>query len=907
MDKKKLLVLFIVAVFILWMPITSWLVDLSIYQELYSKKAGVEYITDFFLYRGGRLSLALILSLAFILPSLLVSPAKSLLLSFLNFLASKRLARLEKKRKYKSLPPDLLEALASKTYKEIEEVKVSKKATFLWRAFQFFITFSFFFATTPFLINYLLSLKSPVALFEGVGLGIKWCLNPYTSSEEILSNLNILVSHSFWWYVALIFSVSLIARLLFYTAETSYRRDFYKKSLSAVLILDILYIDYFLTIPRWENVVWSTLKLYFLLATGLWLTGLTLLTVYGDLKKLGKDFFKGCVKKYFLALLVLIIVFGGVWFTNYKIRESIYEKEWVWGTKTVKAIHITKTLAGIDTIHRENLGQLKTNLSSTYVLNKTRIWDYMASFRRTLPLVGASWMRPSDSDIVFVNKTGSEYWIIPMRLNEDYIGGDWLKKHVLYTHAEGLIILDPTTGEIIPPSEVKKLLGVSSIIPIYYSEGRDIPEVYLTTKYKEITTSNWSFNSEPDVRLTGFVKFAKLFPHFGFIQEESVGLLTLRNSFERVENILLPGLTVGPEESRDAYPVFHNGKMYFAVHVWIDLNLPIPYSQSPYLQLLGVILVDSYDGHMEFYLPPEITVNKYLKPIYGFYRSYYPWQTPPQWLIEQWRYPEPLLEKQLATDFLYHISDFDTWKGRTDVFTFPVDTRKGEEVWWSGVYYIMFPVNNSFRFVGIQMAELKGHYLAGVYVVFHGKNFGRITFYRVGIIGKSNTVGPVKALHLLESNEKVAEAMTLLGSGLRHGNVFFMRLKNKTFYVVPMYKEVQNVERHVATVVLDAEAQKVEISQLPGAQSVIEAFNKLYGVKKQIEKEQWVNVQKIKVLLNWVKGGETIWVIHLLPANQTVFATTKELSDEEIFTLLSQQPCNVKIEKGYIVAVKTLK
>ena len=134
----------------------------------------------------------------------------------------------------------------------------------------------------------------------------------------------------------------------------------------------------------------------------------------------------------------------------------------------------------------------------------------------------------------------------------------------------------------------------------------------------------------------------------------------------------------------------------------MDIILAFPsfsgYTQSSIVRWLGVVLVDTALGTMNFYSYDNS--SNYLP--YDFLQVYmdkYPWQPMPSWLIDQLKYPEELAEYQLEVDYTYHVTERTTWKSGEDFFVRPTE---------SDLYYIMYDVGYGLSYVGAFLVYFRG-------------------------------------------------------------------------------------------------------------------------------------------------------------------------------------------------------
>ncbi|MEM2936851.1 MAG: hypothetical protein QW231_06725, partial [Candidatus Bathyarchaeia archaeon] len=482
-----------------------------------------------------------------------------------------------------------------------------------------------------------------------------------------------------------------------------------------------------------------------------------------------------------LAIIVILGVNGAI-IAGYRLNWNNNWVEYEWRPLTEKQIAVTRWSAGIEGIMHFPISQVPTG-NITKLLSLVRQWDQDASYTKMRGQIGPyNWMTLSDSDIIYVNNR--EYWVAPTRIFWESEGGgareDWISKHLIYTHATRVIVLDSHSGEFVPVTEA---FGVKTEPLIYYGEGEGFrTNVYTGVRgFKEI--GNISYSGQPDYVLSGWQRTLWFLSQgqMGFAfspPQESISMLYNREVLQRVKNILIYGLEVDP----DAYLVSDGERLYYAVQVYIDYPMHSGFSASNYIRFLAVVLVDLEDGSLQGYF-----VGASDGFLVDFYKEYYSrWGTPPSWLIPQLRYPEALLGKpqasaQLDIDFHYHVTDPFIWRSGSDFYERPEGTE---------VHYILMTVENQPYFVGLQLVEFEaspGRNLAGLYVAYGGTQLGRIDLYGVANATTQQLIGPTAALQAFTLDEYVKAQLTLFGSNWRTGNILLYSIGGRLYYFIPVY------------------------------------------------------------------------------------------------------------------------
>lgn len=476
-----------------------------------------------------------------------------------------------------------------------------------------------------------------------------------------------------------------------------------------------------------------------------------------------------------IVLLAILLANMGVigWYRlNWNNNWTQYE----WQPLIRKQIGVTRWAAGTGDVQVSPLESLPAG-NISMILSLVRQWDRDAAFTKMKNQIGVNWMTLSDAYIVYIN--GKEYWVGPTTVL--YPSDDWISHHLIYTHASRIIVMESHTGDYV---SLNGAFGIPNEPHIYYGVGlRDNVYVHIRG-FSEIENS--SYVGMPDYVLSGWQRtlwFAAS-GQVGFAfgpPQESIEMLYNRDPFERVRSILISGLDMDPA----AYLVTDGERLYVVVQVFINYNLQSGFAASSYLRFFGVVLTDIENGEMQGYVVASPKPEDFLTE---FYRSYYGWKPPPDWLVPQLRYPEQLLGTQeapigqLDVDFRYHVDDPFIWRSGSDFYERPAATE---------VLYILHTVGNKAYFVGLQLVEYEaspGKNLAGLYLVYGGSRLGEIQLFRATPLANMTTqlIGPSAALQALETDDYVRTQLTLLTNS-RLGNILLYSIGGELYYFIPVY------------------------------------------------------------------------------------------------------------------------
>lgn len=485
--------------------------------------------------------------------------------------------------------------------------------------------------------------------------------------------------------------------------------------------------------------------------------------------------------------VILAVQSGAVIFYTVNWNNSYISYEWI--PKTQKEINVTQWSAGLNNIKVGSLLALPTSNAST-ILNLTRQWDQQAATVTMTKDIGAyNWMDLASSNIVFINNT--EYWVSPT--TSAYPSTDWISEHLIYTHSARVMTINTHSGDEVSTPQA---FNVSSEPLIYYGEepqsgttGGFTNNVYVDVPgYQEI--QNQSYTGTPDYTLTGWQKSMWMLiteGQFGFaFTSYPMNMLWNRNIFNRVQFILIPGLTVDPA----AYLTSDGNNVYYVLQVYIDYPLHSGFAASPYLRFFGVVLVNVYDGSMQGYTVSNLLGTSGSDFLTSYYNRYYSsWGPAPAWLVPQIRYPEQLLGTpsapgQLDYDFIFHLSA-DTanafvWRSGSQFYERPPLANT--------VQYIPWAVGNVTYFVGVQPVSYvssTSQNLAGLYIAYGGDRLGQIYIYQNP--SPSNTfINPNAAETALQTDQKVKSELTLIPNN-RIGSYLLYSVGGRLEYFVAVY------------------------------------------------------------------------------------------------------------------------
>jgi hypothetical protein len=565
------------------------------------------------------------------------------------------------------------------------------------------------------------------------------------------------------------------------------------------------------------------------------------------------------VSVFLIAIVVMLPIIQGLYYGIQMDGDRYIE--WKFDLQTNKEIAITTWATGLSDFEVKPLEDLTVNVtpeSEVEALTSVRQWDQTASYLRMRNQIGTNWMQLADSDIVLLKN--HEYWIAPLTFDTSATRTSFINQHILYTHTEGIVVLDAFSGELIEEANLVALFNRSADVNFYYGEGIGFSDVVFVNVPNFEEVGNTTFGGTPDYTLQGFESFFYILtmgPEAWSYLGRDMDMLVERDVLSRVDSIMLQGLSI----DNDPYIVVDpTGNLYYAVSIYIDYHLSTGYAYENYMRFMGVCLVDIESGEMGFYEAPNVAEELFLDITY---RDYYYWQETPDWLQSQLKWPEDLYERQLQTAYIVHVTTGEQWSTGVDFHQSPVD---------SDTRYVIMNIEGVRRFVAYHNSEFRlasAFNLAGVYIMGCGDtDFGQFTFYKAGEDGFSDWLGPNAAVQAFETNDVVRTQLQLWGEH-RYGNRLLYHLGGDLFFVIPVFLEVETSQNRViqklgGVGLVDVQTgDRVELGE-----SVVEAYYKMFGLLNQtIVEEGEVGFESVSFNPLTIDSGEFSSLLALLRNN----------------------------------------
>ncbi|NJM00384.1 MAG: UPF0182 family protein, partial [Synechococcaceae cyanobacterium SM2_3_2] len=403
----------------------------------------------------------------------------------------------------------------------------------------------------------------------------------------------------------------------------------------------------------------------------------------------------------------------------------------------------------------------------------------------------------------------------------------WVNQRFFYTHGFGLALspVNVVTREGLPDFFISDIPPQASSPAVQMALGIDNPRIY----FGEITTTDiiaggaareldypdadaedniyGSYGGQGGVSLGSlwqrlWFSWAFRDPHLLISREfnPESRMLYHRQIGERVRHIA-PFLRY----DRDPYLVIAAGKLYWFYDAYTTSD-HFPYSeyaaletgsQFNYIRNSVKVLIDAYDGTVEFYVfDPE-------DPIIQVYQNIFPQLFKPaaamsEELRRHTRYPEDLFQVQAQQYATYHMTDPQVFYNREDQWQVASQFRNERLRPMRPQYLILnLPeVSNrqpEFVLFSPYTPANKDNMVAWMAAGCDGDRYGRLSIYK---FSKQTLIfGPQQVEARINQNPEITESVSLWnehGSRVRFGHLLAIPIDRSIIYAQPLYLEAEN-------------------------------------------------------------------------------------------------------------------
>ena len=422
-----------------------------------------------------------------------------------------------------------------------------------------------------------------------------------------------------------------------------------------------------------------------------------------------------------------------------------------------------------------------------------------------------------DIDRYNINGKYSQVFLAPREMNSDTIDTDtWINKHLIYTHGYGVVMskVNSVTAEGQPdflikdiPAENKSGIHISNP-RIYFGES--------TNEYAVVNTGApefdypdggnneyYSYSGKAGIRmglgnkiLYAIKERTIEFLLSGYVNSDSK-ILTNRNITERAKKIA-PFLMY----DSDPYLVISKGKLYWIIDAYTYSDM-YPYSQPHesgvnYIRNSVKVLIDAYDGEMNFYIVDENDpiAKSYSSIFKGLFKSKEELSGD---IKEHFRYPEGLFNVQCEVLKRYHMTNPMVFMTGDDLWQIAMNQNKveGEKVRNEASYIVTrLPGNDREEMVLMEYFNIrdKETMTAMLGARMDGDNYGKLVLYKFPT--QQTVYGPVLFQNKKQQDTAISKEISLWnteGSRVEYGDTMIIPINNSLIYIEPMYLIAQGI------------------------------------------------------------------------------------------------------------------
>ncbi|MFP4654739.1 MAG: UPF0182 family protein [Methanohalobium sp.] len=480
------------------------------------------------------------------------------------------------------------------------------------------------------------------------------------------------------------------------------------------------------------------------------------------------------------------------------------------------------------------------------IISNIRIWDHRAleeSYQQLQQI--RTYYTFSDIDIDRY-RTEDEYRQYMLSVRELDIDGlppqarNWVNERLIYTHGFGMVMNPVSTKtadgqpdlvlQDIPPSGDFEIENPR----VYYGE--------LTNEYKIVNTVRQEFDypggegtvltnyeGNSGIQLDSFFKrllYAFRFSEPKFLLSEYItddSKVMYHQQIEERTDKIAPFL----EYDSDPYPVIHDGRIHWIIDAYTTTSR-YPYSDTfygsklsgiNYLQNSVKVVIDSYDGSVDYYMMEEEPVVKTYSKI--FPDLFKPYEEMPENLKQHIRYPVDYFEVQMELYKNYHMTDPVTFYNKEDSWEIPNEKYRGTTTKMEPYYLITrLPGSDRLEYILLQpfTPRERQNMISWIAARSDEPNYGEIKHYQ---LPRGRLVyGPNQIESRIDQNPEISEQLTLWdqsGSNVIRGNLLVVPIGNSILYTEPIFLSSQDSEipelRRVIASSGDRVVMSVELKQ----------------------------------------------------------------------------------------------
>jgi uncharacterized membrane protein (UPF0182 family) len=548
---------------------------------------------------------------------------------------------------------------------------------------------------------------------------------------------------------------------------------------------------------------------------------------------------------YFIARFLVV----GMWpslIQEYMVKPNELKYEGEYLKQNIQSTQQAYALDRIQVKPFESSDNLSMNdiEANPLTVKNIRIWDdrpLLTTYGQLQEIRSYYDFYDVDIDRYMINGELRQIMLSGRELNYNNVSGQaqsWVNEHFQYTHGYGLTLspVNQVSQEGLPNLFIKDIPPQSSIdltvdrSEIYYGEltnsyvvvNGDVEEFDYPQGDQNVYTK---YAGTGGVPVGGFFQRLLYTWHFGdvemflsnYLLPESK-LLFRRNISERIQT-LAPFLVY----DSDPYLVVNDGRLFWMMDAYtttdnIPYAEPYPRRRFNYIRNSVKVVVDAYNGSVDFYLADESD------PIIRFYESCFPntfqsMDDMPEGLREHVRYPSDFFDVQATMYRAYHMNDVNVFYNKEDMWGLPKELYDGKERRMESYYLIMeLPEEQNAEFVLLLpfVPTGKDNMISWLAARSDGDNYGKLVLYQ---FPKQKLIyGPRQIEARIDQDPEISKQITLWsqsGSRVVRGNLLVIPIASSLMYVEPLYLQAES-------------------SQLPELKRVIVSYGNRIAMEKDL-------------------------------------------------------------------------
>ena len=454
--------------------------------------------------------------------------------------------------------------------------------------------------------------------------------------------------------------------------------------------------------------------------------------------------------------------------------------------------------------------------SKSNILENIRLWDWkplLSTFKQIQEIRLYYNFNGVDIDRYKIDGKTKQVMISTRELAYEQVpeqAKTWVNQRLKYTHGYGVVVssVNEVTEQGLPKLFVKNIPPKSTIKEleikrpeIYYGEQTD-NYIFTGTKTDEFDypldnkNQMTRYSGSGGVDIGSFWKkilYAYYFKSLKILISEYLDgnskVHYSRNITTRVRKIF-PYLSYDP----DPYMTILDGKLFWIIDAYTTTD-KYPYSQpfsrkgDNYIRNSVKVLVDAYNGSVDFYIVDEDPIVKSYKEIFpNFFKEK---KDLSQDIISHFRYPSTLFEIQSKIYLTYHMQDPTLFYNREDLWKFPSELYSNNQIQMDPYYVIMnLPGSEKEEFLLVLpfTPQNKNNMIAWMAARSDDENYGKLILYEFP--KKELFYGPMQIEARIDQDSEISQQLTLWnqqGSNVIRGNLLVLPIKNSLVYVEPLY------------------------------------------------------------------------------------------------------------------------